>query len=640
MDRRFLNSAWYYPIGSLLSLTLATLYLFRSPWNPALDSTGFLLAVSALSSFAVRKLVDGYVIPAGLFRLDTSFLIASYFLCGRGYSVILVLSLIVLDTIPFGRSTSKSGRLLAETSRGMLALAALDCIWNQFGTSLPIVSPASYSFLAALCAMLAFSCVDQLTLAAQLWCDRKREWFSSGLLTAEALLGQTVALFVALATVLLWPQDPFLTVLVLLPVWALFILLQKIHSEEAALRRRQEELSHLQHLGLQIGSQLEPGRLNRMIVRMCTRALEASATYLGRWDGANRMFYFVETDLSPIGIPVPSARPDQGVGRQALAGPGFIENDYRAGDQRYPELAGLDPGRVLAYPLGTKSPWGILVVYASQARRPFGTADLRKLDTLSSFIAVAVRNALLVEQLREAQAALSQTEKMSALGELISRVAHEINNPLSGIVGCAQLALANSREGETRELLHMIESEAQRSTKIVRQLLAFSRKKDPELRTIQVNDVIRHVLALQQMDSQKKQVEVLVFLDPALPQTRADCLQIEQVLINLITNAVDSMETTPHKRLTLRSGVEDQMLYIDVEDSGPGISPDTRQHVFDLFFSTKAPGKGTGLGLSISLDIMQHHNGALRVLGTSAAGTTFRIELPVLRSLPVGNAVQ
>lgn len=91
MDRRFLSSAWYYPIGSLLFLTLATLYLFRSPWNPALDSTGFLLAVSALSSLAVRKLVDGHVIPAGLFRLDTSFLIASYFLCGRGCSVILVL---------------------------------------------------------------------------------------------------------------------------------------------------------------------------------------------------------------------------------------------------------------------------------------------------------------------------------------------------------------------------------------------------------------------------------------------------------------------------------------------------------------------------------------------------------------------
>ena len=223
-----------------------------------------------------------------------------------------------------------------------------------------------------------------------------------------------------------------------------------------------------------------------------------------------------------------------------------------------------------------------------------------------------------------------QAEKLSSVGELVSGVAHEINNPLTSIMGFSQLLQREpelSEEG--KESLDLVYSEANRIKKIVQNLLGFARRHAPEKKPCQVNEIIEQVLDVRAYEMKSSDVEIVREMDPQLAKTMLDPNQMRQVFLNIINNALQAMrDKAGTKRLTITSAIIDDKLVVSFEDTGPGIPREQLSRIFDPFFTTKAVGEGTGLGLSVSHGIIREHDGQIRVESKVGAGTQVLIELP------------
>lgn len=236
------------------------------------------------------------------------------------------------------------------------------------------------------------------------------------------------------------------------------------------------------------------------------------------------------------------------------------------------------------------------------------------------------------ERLRAAQEQLMQAEKMSAIGQLVSGVAHELNNPLAGIMGFTQLLLNTELNAKNRKHLDRIYNEAVRSQKIVQNLLSFSRRHKPEKTYRSLNEAIDSVLELRAYQLKVDNAEVARRFDPNLPRTMFDFHQLQQVILNIVNNAHQAMMDVSDRprRLTITTGRDGGSLRASFQDTGTGIARDRLDRIFDPFFTTKMDGKGTGLGLSLSRAILKDHVGKLAVESALGQGTTFSIELPLL----------
>ncbi len=226
---------------------------------------------------------------------------------------------------------------------------------------------------------------------------------------------------------------------------------------------------------------------------------------------------------------------------------------------------------------------------------------------------------------------LLQSEKMSAVGQLVSGVAHELNNPLAGVMGYTQLLMTRPLDAKIRSDLERVFSEAQRAAKIVQNLLTFARKRKPERRFLGINGIVEKTLELRAYELRVSNIEVKTDLEPDLPCTLLDFHQMQQVILNIVTNAEQAMlEAHGRGRLSIRTRVVGGQICLRIEDDGPGITPESQQRIFDPFFTTKPAGQGTGLGLSICDGIVKEHGGTLRVLSPPGHGATFIVELPIL----------
>ena len=237
------------------------------------------------------------------------------------------------------------------------------------------------------------------------------------------------------------------------------------------------------------------------------------------------------------------------------------------------------------------------------------------------------------DETRDIYHQLLQAEKMAALGQTISGVAHELNNPLATILNWAErLSQQKPLADPIARGLETILGEADRAARIVRNLLTFARKRQTTRAMVDVNQVVRETLALRAYEQRLSNLSVVDALAAGLPQVFADSHQVQQVLLNLIINAEQAM-ISAHGRgvLVVRTWQDSdrESVIIEVNDDGPGIPDDLQPKIFDPFFTTKEVGKGTGLGLTVAYTIVQEHGGRIWITSRPGGGASFFVELPV-----------
>jgi signal transduction histidine kinase len=301
---------------------------------------------------------------------------------------------------------------------------------------------------------------------------------------------------------------------------------------------------------------------------------------------------------------------------------------------------------LLGVPIVSKGKvFGNLYLTEKQGAEEFSREDEALAVTLAAQAAIAVENASLYEELRRSyeqlhrsQDLLLRQEKLASLGRLAAGVAHEINNPLSSVAGFAE---AIGRRVESTRLeevegfrdvpdyLAFIQQEVGRATAIVRRLLDFARQREPSFEEIDLASLVQDTVALIRRQAAVTNKRIVLDLAPGLPSVRADHQMLQQVILNLVTNALDAIEGEGEVRITARAA--SGHVEILVQDTGCGIPPEHLAKIFDPFFTTKDVGKGTGLGLAISQGIMEQHGGSIEVKSDGMGkGTTVTVCIPVV----------
>ena len=280
---------------------------------------------------------------------------------------------------------------------------------------------------------------------------------------------------------------------------------------------------------------------------------------------------------------------------------------------------------------------GALYVDNQRSSAPFSADSLRAAEALARHASLAIENAQFferekktIEELRVAQQQLLQAEKLATIGQMAAGIAHELNTPLTYIMGNLELMQGRQREPSEAEMLHSIGRGAERIKDLAQSLLAFSRPSQEAPRPLAPNEVIERSLELCHYQVVKGGVRLERQLSPSLPKVMGVSDQLEMALINLIVNAIQAMAGSSQRQLVVSSGLGEGEVQIGVADTGPGIPEDVRASVFEPFVTTKPEGQGTGLGLSTVLMVVQGHQGRIDFTTQMGVGTSFRIRLPAV----------
>ncbi len=244
--------------------------------------------------------------------------------------------------------------------------------------------------------------------------------------------------------------------------------------------------------------------------------------------------------------------------------------------------------------------------------------EMSRIELLASDLAVIMDNAALHRQ-------LLRSEKLAAMGQLVAGVAHELNNPLTSIVGYSELMTDEIASGPTRQKLDKMIREAQRMKRIIENLLRFARQNSLEKKSANLQALLQDVLALREYHIQNHDIELQVQIEPELPLVALDEDQFKQILLNLLNNSMDALEGCERKVITIAASRRADRILLHFDDNGPGFSDPNR--VFDPFYTTKPVGKGTGLGLSICYGIVKEHGGEVQALNLNP-GARIALELP------------
>jgi len=241
---------------------------------------------------------------------------------------------------------------------------------------------------------------------------------------------------------------------------------------------------------------------------------------------------------------------------------------------------------------------------------------------------------------RQIQSKMLQTEKMAALGQLVSGIAHELNNPLTAIMGYAQLLLGHGLLPPQLAEASKVFQEAERARRIVKNLLYFARENKPERIRVDLNEIVERTLALRSYELRVENIAVECALAPDLPETVGDPYQLQQVVLNLLVNAEQALlQERGQGHVWIRThGLPGAKISLEVSDDGPGIPPEIAMRIFDPFFTTKPSGIGTGLGLSIVYGIVQQHGGEITFENQPGAGVKFVMEIPVVSTFAEAGA--
>jgi PAS domain S-box-containing protein len=284
---------------------------------------------------------------------------------------------------------------------------------------------------------------------------------------------------------------------------------------------------------------------------------------------------------------------------------------------------------------------GVVDEYEAQLRRPDGTLfpgaisarliDFRGEQVIVSSTRDLTESRAVEREMQRQREALYQGEKLSAMGQLLASVAHELNNPLSVVVGQSLLLQETAKDPGVIERAGKIGNAADRCARIVKTFLAMARQQPVEMGSVRLNEVVETALEVTGYALRSHEIDVVQEMAGDLPPAWADADQLNQVLTNLIVNAQQALETQPlPRRIKIRTGYEPEskQLLLELSDNGPGMPPEIRSRIFEPFFTTKDKGSGTGIGLAVSHRILATHGGTINCDSTPGRGTTFTIRLP------------
>lgn len=298
--------------------------------------------------------------------------------------------------------------------------------------------------------------------------------------------------------------------------------------------------------------------------------------------------------------------------------------------------AGRDLGHhsLLGIPIFLENEVIGVIWFLSYKERKFSEYEVSLLSAMGDQIATAVAKAKMLEEIKSAQEKLVQSEKLASLGQMISSIAHEINNPLTPIMGYSQRLLAKpGLDDNEKKSLEIINTSAQRVARIIEKLLSFSRKYRPRRAYEDINALLKQSLDFRAYQLKLENIDVVADLSAGIPKTMVDPDQIQQVFTNIILNAEQAMSGYGDRgRLIVSTSVKNRgIIEIKFEDNGPGIRKDVIGKIFDPFFTTKEPGKGTGLGLAVAYGIIREHGGEIRAESREGGGAAFVVDLPVFQ---------
>jgi two-component system NtrC family sensor kinase len=240
-----------------------------------------------------------------------------------------------------------------------------------------------------------------------------------------------------------------------------------------------------------------------------------------------------------------------------------------------------------------------------------------------------LRERLRIErELQKTQQALLQSEKLAAMGRLTSQIAHELNNPIYGIMNTLELLKTEiPPESKRRKILELSLSETQRLAEMLRNMLSFSKPEEEKKRPIKMNELIEGILLVMEKQMRESNIKVETFFDDEIPEVMASTNQMRQVMLNMLKNAKEAMPKGG--TLTVKTSKEINKVLIHIQDTGVGIPEEIRDKIFEAFFTTKQKVKGVGLGLSVCYGIIKDHGGEIKVESEEGKGTNFRIRLPI-----------
>jgi signal transduction histidine kinase len=414
-----------------------------------------------------------------------------------------------------------------------------------------------------------------------------------------------------------------------------------LKQREISLSRGNKDLFILHTAGLDLMESLELGTLLVKIAARAEDLVKADTVSVGVLDSSAKMLKYLGVfgsrakTLQDMDMPLESGGIYNWIA--SYGAPLLIrdaQSDFRL-DSALMKSLGIKC--IMTVPLWSSNTMtGLLTAVNKKGGTTFERHDLRLFTVFSNLAAAALQNASLytdltgkMNELRTAQEQLVHSTKMAAIGELAANIAHEVNNPLTSVLGYTTHLLKTLDLPESpRKILAMMEQETLRVRKIIRNLLDFSRQKNSWMQPTDILQPLRETLAFVQGAAQSSLVNIREEYNGSPIIVNMDPNEMKQVFINIINNALQAMPQGGDLRIRLNP-VEEHEAMIEFSDTGVGISPENLQKIFEPFFSTKEDRDGTGLGLSISYRIIQHHGGRIDVESEPGKGTIFRIFLPL-----------
>lgn len=292
-----------------------------------------------------------------------------------------------------------------------------------------------------------------------------------------------------------------------------------------------------------------------------------------------------------------------------------------------PELLALYRDVVSGKQLFAAAEYGALHRDGNWRTMRASASQLFDAESKLSGVIISVRNISIEKRLEEQ---IIQSERLAAMGQMIGGFAHELNNPLTSILGVSELLQESEANEQTRKQLNILQQQARRAVEIVQNLMYFSRPSAPGKSPVNLSELVERTLHLQAYPLRKDNITVDFLHESGLPTVMADPHQLMQVFLNLLLNAEQAIrEARDRGTIRIRLGRSDDALWVTFQDDGPGIAPDILPNIFDPFYTTKRPGRGVGLGLSICKAIMKEHNGNVEGASAPGGGAVFTVTLPL-----------